>query len=191
MWLVVVFVSCLDNSFFLAFTNKGSIVLSVLANGLWVLDSFTAVSSLLLLYHFPQLRFSPSSHPCCQLGSRGVQDAGCCFCEGVAVYMFPKSLVVDAVKVPVPATVKAAAKSTMGIKGQRESVAGGPREAPSLGQSTCQADLASSLQENALIDAQQEEPQGNCQSSVTEASHRASATLIHCRGAMSQASEAM
>lgn len=43
-----------------------------------------------------QLWFSPSSHPCCQRGSRGVQDAGCCCCEGAAVYMFPTSLAVDA-----------------------------------------------------------------------------------------------
>lgn len=139
--------------------TKGSILsFSVLWSGWWVLHSFNAISSLLLLCAtspFLHLWLSPPSHPCCHLDQGKCEgemqaDTSCLDSYGV----FPQSAVVDTVKGPQWAIVKVFTKRTIWIRGQREPTAGGPRKAQRLRPSARPASCSTvCLREKAVTDA--------------------------------------
>lgn len=193
MWL---FVPCLDFSFFFwLLKTKGIIVLSVLWNGLWVLDSFTAVPFLSLTslslspldsctscFHSLLTRVATQGHG----ESRMQADAG--RCERAAVPVFPMSLAVDAVKVPSASHSKGSCQEDHRNPGPKRASPRRSKRSPKPVGSPHASQAGHRLpQENALIDAQQEE--GNCQSPAQRPALCKCHTVLLAASTVFQASE--
>lgn len=88
-------------------------------------------------------------------------------CEGAAMHVFPTSLVVDAVRVPSASHSKGSRQEDHRNQGAKRASHRRSKSSPKpVGRPHASQMWHRPPQENALIDAQQEEPQGNCQSLV-------------------------
>lgn len=86
-------------------------------------------------------------------------------CEGAAMHVFPASLVVDAVKVPSVSHSKGSCQEYHRNQRAKKASHRRSKRSPKPGSSLHASQTwHCPPQENALIDVQQEEPQGNCQS---------------------------